>query len=103
RPTLHKVLQLPNDAGLTDTLHPKSTTSVTAIRVSPLLTVLPAGPPTQDPMSGLVSDRMRTLITEAAAQYDWVLIDTPPVALLPDANLLAAMVDGAVLVVGANS
>ena len=29
--------------------------------------------------------------------FDWVLIDTPPVALLPDANLLTAMADGAIL------
>ncbi len=32
-----------------------------------------------------------------------MIVDTPPVALLPDANLLAAMIDTALLVVGANS
>ncbi len=32
-----------------------------------------------------------------------MIIDTPPVVLLPDANLLGAMVDGAVLVVKAGS
>src|SRR5204863_7254975 len=54
-----------------------------------------------DPMSGLTSDRMRRVIVEAAGQFDWVIIDTPPVALLPDANLLAAFVDAAILVIGA--
>ena len=52
-------------------------------------------------MSGLTSSRMRRLIVEAAATFDWVIIDTPPVVLLPDANLLAAMVDAAILVIGA--
>ena len=34
--------------------------------------------------------------------FDWIIIDTPPVGqLLPDANLLAAMLDGAVFVVAA--
>ena len=35
------------------------------------------------------------------AQFDWVIIDTPPVGLMPDANLLAAMVDAAFVVVHA--
>jgi Mrp family chromosome partitioning ATPase len=54
-------------------------------------------------MAGLTSGRMRRVIQEARDAFDWVIIDTPPVGLLPDANLLAAMVDGAVLVVRANS
>jgi Mrp family chromosome partitioning ATPase len=33
--------------------------------------------------------------------FEWVIIDTPPVGLLPDANLLASFADGAVVVVGA--
>ena len=52
-------------------------------------------------MGGLTSSRMRHLLDEARETFDWVIIDTPPVGLLPDAHLLAAMVDGAVLVVGA--
>ena len=45
---------------------------------------------------------MKQFIDEAAGHYDWVVIDTPPVALLSDANLLAAMIDLAVLVIGAS-
>ena len=65
--------------------------------------MLPAGRPNPDPMCGLTSDRMRRIIDEAAAAYEWVVIDTPPVALLPDANLLAEMVDMVVLVIGAGT
>ena len=54
-------------------------------------------------MSGLVSDTMKQILTEAVEQFDWVVVDTPPVALLPDANLLAAMIDLALVVVRANS
>src|SRR5262249_21605700 len=72
-------------------------------RVSPTLWVMTAGQPTPDPMSGLVSDTMRQFLAEAAAQFDWTIIDSPPVALLPDANLLAEMVDLALLVVRAKS
>jgi Mrp family chromosome partitioning ATPase len=69
--------------------------------LTPYLSVLLAGRPDSDPMSGLTSDRMHRLISEAADAFDWVIIDTPPVVLLPDANLLATMVDGAILVIGA--
>ena len=54
-------------------------------------------------VSGLTSERMRLLLQEARESFDWVIIDTPPLLLLPDAHLLTGMVDGAVLIVRANS
>ena len=54
-------------------------------------------------MAGLTSDRMKRLLQEAKAAFDWVIIDTSPLVLLPDAHLLASMVDGVVLVVRAES
>jgi protein-tyrosine kinase len=35
------------------------------------------------------------------ASFDWVIIDTPPVGILADANLLGSIVDAAILVVRA--
>ena len=46
---------------------------------------------------------MQRIIEEAAAKYEWVVLDTPPVGLLPDANLLAQMVDMIVFVIGAGT
>jgi Mrp family chromosome partitioning ATPase len=46
---------------------------------------------------------MSAILKEAAVRFDWVLIDTPPIELISDAQLLAAQVDGVVLVVGAGS
>ena len=69
--------------------------------MSSRLTVLPAGRPDPDPMSVLTSSRMQYVLDEAREKFDWVIVDTPPVGLMPDAHLLAAMVDGAVLIVGA--
>jgi Mrp family chromosome partitioning ATPase len=54
-------------------------------------------------MAGLISERMRQLVQEARSAFDWVIIDTPPLVLLPDAHLLASMADAAVLVVRADS
>jgi capsular exopolysaccharide synthesis family protein len=101
RPTLHQVFQVPNLTGLTDGLKSATERKLTLIELSPRLSLLPAGRPDPDPMSGLTSDRMRRVIEEAAAKHDWVIIDTPPVGLLTDAHLLAAMVNAAVLVIKA--
>ena len=101
RPSVHKVFQLKNETGLTDSLTALTERRLPVIHATSNLSLLLAGRPDSDPMSGLTSGRMRRLIAEAAANFDWVIIDTPPLVLLPDANLLAAMVDAAILVIGA--
>jgi capsular exopolysaccharide synthesis family protein len=101
RPSVHEVFQVKNVTGLTDSLKAENDRRLPLIQASAYLSLLLAGRPDSDPMSGLTSGRMRRLIGEAAATFDWVIIDTPPVVLLPDANLLAAMVDAAILVIGA--
>jgi capsular exopolysaccharide synthesis family protein len=103
RPSLHDVFQVPNVAGLSDGLAADTERKLPLIQISPLLSLLTAGRPEPDPMGALTSSRMRQVITEAAAAFDWVVLDTPPVGLMPDANLLAAMVDVAVLVVRSGS
>jgi Mrp family chromosome partitioning ATPase len=44
---------------------------------------------------------MQRVLQEASARFDWVIIDTPPVALLTDAHLLSALVDAVLLVIRA--
>jgi len=101
RPSIHSIFQVPNDVGLSNALKADAQRKVSVIEISEHLSVLPSGPPAVDPMNLLTSERIRTLLLQAAARYDWVIIDTPPVGLLTDANLLAAMVDVSVLVVRA--
>jgi capsular exopolysaccharide synthesis family protein len=101
RPTTHEVLQVPNLLGLNVGLKEEAGQKLELIQVTKHLAVLTAGEPESDPMSRLTSNRMRQVLHEASAKFDWVIIDSPPVALLPDANLLATMADGAVLVVEA--
>jgi len=101
RPSVHAVFDVPNVLGLSDGLKNEVEHKLSLIQISEHLTVLPAGRPDSDPMSGLTSDRMRRLVAEAAARFDWVLIDTPPVGFLSDANLLAAMADVTLFVIRA--
>lgn len=101
RPTTHEALQVPNLLGLNVGLKPESNGKLQLVEMSPRLSVLTAGQPEPDPMSRLASERMRRVLEEASARFEWVIIDTPPIAMLPDANLLATMADVALLVVAA--
>jgi protein-tyrosine kinase len=101
RPTVQRIFSIPPVAGLNDGLKAKEDRPMAITAVCERLFVLPAGRPEADPMSGLTSDRMRRLISQAASSFDWVIVDSPPVGLLPDASLLSAIVDGVLLVVRA--
>ena len=99
RPALHTLLHVSNASGLTDTLHHDQTDRrATVFEVGPRLALLPAGRPSADPMSLVTSGRMRSLLSSAGQQFEWVVLDTPPVLMLPDAHLLADMVDVALVI-----
>jgi len=101
RPAMYDIFQLPNIAGLSDWLKASSQRKVPVVHVSEHLTLLPAGHPDPNPISSLTSDRMARLLKDAAATFDWVIVDTPPIGVLTDANLMGDMVDGALLVIRA--
>lgn len=103
QPGLQRLFRLPDGDGLSDLLaHPRGG-PLPVGQLSPTLWVLAAGGPTVDPMSLLVSSAMSQLLGDAREAFDWVVVDTPPIAILPDANLLAAMLDTTLLVVRAET
>lgn len=102
RPSIHDVFRLANTTGLSEGLRSDSS-ELTLLQLSPRLSVLPAGRPDSNPMAGLTSERMRALLEESAKVFDWVLLDAPPVGIMPDANLLARLTQGVIFVVAAGS
>lgn len=100
RPTMHAAFQIAGSPGVADIV---DRPEIPVVRVSERLSVVPAGRLDGDPMGVLTSNAMATLLEHARQEYDWVLLDTAPLAVLPDANLLADHVDGAVLVVSAGA
>ena len=103
RPRMREMFALPSSVGLTDSLTTPRSDRLPVQQITPTLWVLTSGGAVPDPMSLLVSPAMRQLLEEARDSFDWVVVDTPPIAILPDANLLAAMIDTALLVVSAQS
>jgi capsular exopolysaccharide synthesis family protein len=101
RPSVHELLRLPNRLGLGSVLRSDQLPPLPLIDVTMQLSVLVAGPPHANPMAALASTRMKSVLDDAGKHFDWVIVDTPPVGLLPDANLIARWVDGVLLVVAA--
>ncbi|MDX6490604.1 MAG: tyrosine-protein kinase [Gaiellaceae bacterium] len=62
------------------------------------LSLLPAGPLPPNPTGLLSSKALVDLMQGFRREYDLILVDSPPVANLADASLLASLSDGVVLV-----
>jgi capsular exopolysaccharide synthesis family protein len=101
-PSQHEIFRVANARGLTDHLHDEEGPAP-IIQLQDGLTLLAAGRPTSDPVGGLTSARMKRVIADASAAFDFTLIDTPPAAIVPDAGLLLAIVDAAILVIAAGT
>ena len=63
------------------------------------ISVIPAGVIPPNPSELLHSERMRDLLETLKRNYDYVLLDAPPVTVVTDAAVVGPMTDGALLVV----
>jgi protein-tyrosine kinase len=66
------------------------------------LTVLSPGRALTNPYEALKSQRLAELLQEARQNYDYVVIDTPPLIPFPDCRLISRWVDGFLMVVTAH-
>lgn len=100
RPSIHRLLQIENGIGLSDLLE-RPGGRVAGRTLSPTLSVITAGRHDPDPVALLASDAAGHVLAQMREQFDWVVVDTPPVVLFPDAGLFAARVDTCLMVVSA--
>lgn len=100
KPTIHNKFSLPQEPGVSEILKGDSTLE-DAIKSTEYsnLKVLCAGKIPANPVELLDSAAMEKLINEAAEQYDYILLDMPPVNLLADVITINDLVDGIVLVI----
>jgi capsular exopolysaccharide synthesis family protein len=63
----------------------------------PGLSILPCGPRPANPAELLTSPRFKEVLDAIRTQYDFVLVDTPPLLVVTDPSVVAPRVDGVVL------
>lgn len=98
RPQVAQRMQLDSELGLTDVLTRRGTLADLAIPASTNLWVLPAGTIPPNPSELLGSEAMAKLLNLVEREFDYVIIDTPPVIPVTDAVVLASQTGGIVLV-----
>jgi polysaccharide biosynthesis transport protein len=101
RPRLHKVFQLPNRFGLTDQFIRPQEFLDGAVQPTEVknLFMLSSGSLPPNPSELIGSQRMVEIIQALEAEYEMVILDTPPSLVVTDANVMANRADGVLLVI----
>lgn len=99
RSSVHKKLQLDNSKGLSNVVAGFFDYKQAIIHYNSNLDILTAGPTPPNPSELLSSSAFGDLIDEVKKEYDYVIIDTPPINVVSDALLIAPRTSGIVLVV----
>lgn len=102
-PRLHNIFQRDNEWGLSTLLAHRLNESEALALVerdeTSGLFLLPSGPIPANPAELLGSDQMARLLGALANNFDYVVIDSPPIATFTDGVLLSTVADGVLLVV----
>lgn len=105
RPRVHRVFGLDNGHGLSDLLLQKTALDADDLKVAirptrvPGVFVLTSGGLRRSASSLLHSARLPELLALARAQFDTVIVDTPPMVNLADARVVGRFADGLIMVV----
>lgn len=100
KPQQHRNFRVPRAEGLSKVLAGISTLEDSLCKdVMPGLDLLACGPIPPNPSELLGSKNMKALLEEVKGKYDFIFIDTPPMAVVADALVVAPHTAGVVLVV----
>jgi len=99
KPVQHKIFGLANQRGLADCLLQKTPVEEAAHKsIVDNLTVLTSGPIPPNPAEVLNSQRVRNFWPALLDQYDYIIVDAPPVLAVTDASILASQMQGVIMV-----
>ena len=103
RPTIHRLFHARSEIGTADVLKGEIQL-VNAVQASCVknLWLLTAGHTPPNPAETLSSTRFDALLAEARREFDFVLVDSPPLLAVSDPCIVASRTDGLVLVVRTN-
>jgi len=104
KPNIHKLAKLTNKFGLSTVLATPSPWQdlLHTVGNADKIHIITSGSIPPNPMFLLDSDKMTSLCQEWRREYDYVLVDTPPVVGITDAQCLTNKVDTFILVAAIN-
>jgi len=99
RASIHRIMKLKGIPGLSEMLGGMEQLSdIIQSTMSPTLKVICAGTLPPNPAELLGSDEMGELLAELEPDYDYILMDTPPVNVVADALTLSKISDGVIMI-----
>jgi tyrosine-protein kinase Etk/Wzc len=102
KPRLHQVFNRDKEPGLTNYLFGEVPFEKILVNTGTKnLFLISSGTIIGNPSEILESAEMEDLIRKARSEFDYVIVDSPPIVAVTDAEILARMVDGSILVVSA--
>jgi capsular exopolysaccharide synthesis family protein len=101
KPVMHKFFGMRNLLGMVDLLAGGRKFQEVAKQPVEGLTVIPVGHIPPNPTELLSTQRFKQFLTGVRQEFDYVLIDAPPVTIVSDPAILATQGDGVLLVLDA--
>ncbi len=103
KPRLHQIIERDKKPGLIDYLVGEfKLDQITYPTDIDNLSIITSGTIPPNPAEMLDSKQMEDFLTEVRGKYDYVVLDSPPIVAVTDAEILAKKVDGSILVVSAD-
>lgn len=103
KPAMHKIFECRNLHGIVSVLIGERSLQDTWYEPLPRLKVLTAGPIPPNPAEMVSSHRFAAIIDQVEQDFDYILIDTPPIGLVSDPVILATQGEGVLLVLDAQN
>ena len=101
RPSIHKTFKISNTYGISDLLVGNKKLESVANKYNDNLSIVPAGKIPPNPAEMLASKAMTAFLEEMKNYFDYIVLDTPPLQAVTDAQVLSTKVDGSLIVVRA--
>lgn len=98
KPSVHKQFRISGSVGLTELLIGEEALEKIKHKINPYLDAIASGHIPPNPAELLASEEMEKVIEKLREEYDYVIIDTNPIGLVADAQILSSKVDGVILV-----
>ena len=98
QPAIHKLFHLENKIGIVEYVKGEVDSLSDIAHTVKGVDVITAGSHTPFPSKVLSSGRMKKLLQELKEEYDYVILDTPPILVVSDAFMVGQDVDGFLIV-----
>ncbi len=103
KPNLHKIFLTSNENGLSNVLAGQiSFEDAVKQNIVENLDLLTSGIRPPNPAELLASRKMEIFLQQLKEKYEYIILDTPPVVAVTDAQLLSRCVDGCLLVISSS-